>query len=307
MPFLFTRLSSPCSLSLSSHLRNSDALMISRAISWTSLQCVSIFPVLGSPELDPELQLWPHQCWPEGKDHPLWPAGYILHHAAQGATDHLCSKGQLLQWRWHCWLGISSSYIRTSRPFSAHTSEPPGPSEPSGWSSWSTPSLYWCSGLILYSYTSQFLFIEVHEIPTCPFLQAVKVPLDGHTTFWCIFHSSQICLIFKVVICPIIPIINEEVTRYWPPTLSPCVLGTCPQLDLLPLTTTLWTWSFWQFSVHPTVLLPNIHIDSLFMRVCQEIMSNAFLALKCFRVNNLHCSPFSHCAGHLIAEACQSP
>lgn len=43
--------------------------------------------------------------------------------------------------------------------------------------------------------TFAFPFVEIHEIPIDPFLQAVKVPLNSGTTIWCISHSSQFCLI----------------------------------------------------------------------------------------------------------------
>jgi len=39
-----------------------------------SLWYVPVSLVLRSPDLDTVLQLWPHQCWVQGKDHLPWPA-----------------------------------------------------------------------------------------------------------------------------------------------------------------------------------------------------------------------------------------
>ena len=54
--------------------------------------------------------------------------------------------------------------------------------------------------------------VECHEVPVSPFLQPVKVPLDGSVTLWCISHSSQFCVIHKSAeceLCPIMQIIND--------------------------------------------------------------------------------------------------
>lgn len=45
-----------------------QSLIILVALCW-ALSCSSISHVLGSPELGTVLQLWPYQCWAEGKDH----------------------------------------------------------------------------------------------------------------------------------------------------------------------------------------------------------------------------------------------
>lgn len=233
MPFLFTKLSSPSSLSLSCHLRDSDALMIFRAISWTSLQYFCIFPVLGSPELDPALQLWPHQCCPEGRDQPpgllatllvMQPKVPLTIFAARASC---CNEGHIAGW-WSA----------------AHTWEPPDPSGPPGSTSWSTSSLYWYLGWSsLVTRLCNLFILRCMSFLPAHFSSLSRSLWMASQPFWCICYSSQFCLICKVVFCPIILIINEEVTRCWPPTLSPCVLETCPQRDLLPLTTTLWTWS----------------------------------------------------------------
>lgn len=36
-----------------------------------------------------------------------------------------------------------------------------------------------------------FTLVELHEVPANPFLQPVKVTLDGSMTLWCINHSFQ--------------------------------------------------------------------------------------------------------------------
>lgn len=75
--------------------------------------------------------------------------------------------------------------------------------------------------------------IDCHEVPVSPFLQPVKVPLDGSKTLWCIGCSSQFGVISKLAespLCPIIQMINEDVKEdqfqyqplrytasYWPP------------------------------------------------------------------------------------------
>lgn len=53
--------------------------------------------MLGSPELEPGLHMWPQQCWGEGKDQLPRPAGNIPRpNAAQDTVGHLCPKGTLL-------------------------------------------------------------------------------------------------------------------------------------------------------------------------------------------------------------------
>ncbi|GAB0183439.1 mitochondrial enolase superfamily member 1 [Grus japonensis] len=57
-----------------------------------------------------------------------------------------------------------------------------------------------------------------HEVPIGPFPQPVQFPLDGSTTFWCINHSSQWCVISKlaeVAFYPIFQIIDEDVEQDW--------------------------------------------------------------------------------------------
>lgn len=52
--------------------------------------------VLGRPELDLALQMWPQQCWGKGKDHFPQPVGSTLSNTAEVTISHLCCKGTLL-------------------------------------------------------------------------------------------------------------------------------------------------------------------------------------------------------------------
>ena len=72
---------------------------------------------LGSPELDPAVQGWPHYCWVEGKDHLPRPAENAPPNAAP----------DIIHWLWH----------RPPRSFSAKLL-----------SRWTVPSI-WCLGLFL--------------------------------------------------------------------------------------------------------------------------------------------------------------
>lgn len=64
--------------------------------SCNSLQSISVLHVLVSPELDPALQMWPHQWWAEEKDPLPWPAGNAFHNAAWDALGLVSCKGTLL-------------------------------------------------------------------------------------------------------------------------------------------------------------------------------------------------------------------
>lgn len=68
-----------------------------------SLQYVHVPLLLGSPALDRVLQVWPHQCRVEGKDHLPWPAGNTLANAAEYTIIFLC------------WLMFSLVFPRTSK------------------------------------------------------------------------------------------------------------------------------------------------------------------------------------------------
>lgn len=84
-------------------------------------------------------------------------------------------------------------------------------------------------------------FVELHDAPISSFLQSVKVPLKGNTTFCSIRHSSRFCMICMFsedAFCPVVQVFNEDVEKYWPKCLR---LGynsvSVYQLDFLPLIT----------------------------------------------------------------------
>ena len=63
-----------------------DGFWIYPRMDTSQILWVHVCLVLGSPELDPALQVWPHQCWAGGKDHLPRPATVLL-----------------MQPRAHCW------------------------------------------------------------------------------------------------------------------------------------------------------------------------------------------------------------
>jgi len=60
--------------------------------------------------------------------------------------------------------------------------------------------------------------VELHQVPLPRILQPVQVSLNGSTAFWCIYHSSQFCVISKLAegtLCPFIQVIDEEAEQDW--------------------------------------------------------------------------------------------
>lgn len=57
---------------------------------------------LRSPQLNTAVQMWPHQCWVEGRDHLLWPAGSALCNASQDAIGLLGHKDMTGSWKACC-------------------------------------------------------------------------------------------------------------------------------------------------------------------------------------------------------------
>ena len=60
--------------------------------------------------------------------------------------------------------------------------------------------------------------VEHDDVPVSPFLQPVKVSLNGSTSVWCVIHSSQFCIICKhteSALCPTMEVINEDLIQYW--------------------------------------------------------------------------------------------
>jgi len=84
---------------------------------------------------------------------------------------------------------------------------------------------YWLLELFLPTCrTLTFPLLNFMRFLYCPFLQPVKVPLDGSTTLWCINRSSKFGLICKLAegtICLVIQIINEEFEHDCS-TIDPC-------------------------------------------------------------------------------------
>jgi len=77
--------------------------------------------------------------------------------------------------------------------------------------------IYWCMGLFLSRCRSlHFPLLNFKRASFSPFLQPVQVLLDDSMMIWHVSHSSQIDVVSKLaegMLCPIIPIINEEVEK----------------------------------------------------------------------------------------------
>lgn len=127
--------------------------------------------VTGSLEQDTALQVWPQQWWVEGKDHFPWPPRNILPNTAQETLG--------LFLLWGCIAGSCSSCY------------PPGLSQQAAFQPLS-PQHVLVHGINPPQMQSLALpFVELHKIPLCPFLQPVKVSLNGGMTIWCINQSPQ--------------------------------------------------------------------------------------------------------------------
>ena len=62
------------------------------------------------------------------------------------------------------------------------------------------------------------LHVEPDDVPVSLFLWPVEVSQNGNKGFWCISHSSQLCVICKLakgMLCPIIQITDEDVKQDW--------------------------------------------------------------------------------------------
>jgi len=63
---------------------------------------------------------------------------------------------------------------------------------------------------------SALLLVESHQVPLHSTLQSVQVSLNGSTAFWCVSHSSQLCIISKLTeggLYPFIQVIDEDVEQ----------------------------------------------------------------------------------------------
>lgn len=167
LSFCFSRLNGYISLSLSSYIRCSHPSIISVAHPWTgSRMCTSLFT--GKPTCRWSTPDMTHQVWAEVKDHLCQPAAT----ASLNADYKAC---------------ISSSKITVLPKVKLVSTRTPRSFPAKQFSSQKSPSFYWGMGLLLPSGRINALpFAELHEIPTSPFLQTVKVPLDACTTLWCI-------------------------------------------------------------------------------------------------------------------------
>ena len=144
-------------------------------LSLDSLQYVSL--VLGSLELDTVLHMWPHHCGVEEKDQLSWPAGGALPNAAQEAIGLLCHKDTLL-----AHVQLLCCYQDSSGPLCL------GSSQPVLVAGVTPPQVQ----------DMAFPFVEMQEVPPAPFLQHVKILLNGNTTSWCTGHSSKFCIVHKL-------------------------------------------------------------------------------------------------------------
>jgi len=78
--------------------------------------------VLGSPEMDTVLQLWPHQCLVEGKDHLPQSAGNTLSNAAQDTVKLFLPPGHIAASCSMCYpSGIPGPLLKSCLP----SSQPP--------------------------------------------------------------------------------------------------------------------------------------------------------------------------------------
>ncbi|KAK4826200.1 hypothetical protein QYF61_006144 [Mycteria americana] len=101
------------------------------------------------------------------------------------------------------------------------------------------------------------LLAELCEIPLSPFLKAVKVPLNGSTTLWCISRFLQVCIICKLnkdALCPITQMLNSigPSTDVWG-----ALLVIDFQLNLVLLITTLLAQEHAEIKCEPVPMLDN--------------------------------------------------
>jgi len=186
---VFSRLDGPSSLNLSSYNKWSSPFIFFVALHWTFSS--TFMPLL----------FWGARHWTQHSryvslvlsgDH-LPQSGDTLPDAAQGALGLLCCKDSLLSHVQLCVHQKPKFFCTAAFQLVC-------------------PSLYWRNALFL-------PFAEFQEILLGPFLQPVKVLLNGGPPIWCISHSSPYCVIWKcvqVALCPIIQVINEDVQQYQP-------------------------------------------------------------------------------------------
>jgi len=167
-PQAFFSLNSTSCPSFSSQENCSTPFIIFVALYWT-FSSSSISLILESP--DTVLQVWPYQCWGEGKDHLPWPTGSTPPNADHSTICLLCHKGTLLACVQFC-VHQDAQGLFCKADFQL--------SGPLQGQEFALP----CA--------------ELHEGPVSPFFQPVKVPLDGSIKHWCISHCSQFCVVSKL-------------------------------------------------------------------------------------------------------------
>lgn len=145
-------------------------------------------------------------------------------------------------------------------------------------------------------------FVEILEIPVCHFLQPAEVPLNSHTTVWCIDHSSQVHSVklsnsvsfsrsLMGVLNGVIGLsINPCMCHYW------LASGWC-----------LWLWSQpsgseSSVSFHYTSVSTYLACTSICLRVCTRDSVERLAEAK---INDNHCSVLIHQASHLVIETCK--
>ena len=141
-----------------------------------------VYPYLsysGEPRTGPSTPDVSPQCWAEGKYHLPQPAGNAPPNAAQEAVSLCCCKG--------AWLACGQLVHHDHQVLHKAAFKPV------------KPQCVLVHG-IFPSVGQDFAlpFKEFHEVPLCPFLQPVKVPLNGSVTFWCISHSSELCIVCEL-------------------------------------------------------------------------------------------------------------
>lgn len=94
---------------------------------------------------------------------------------------------------------------------------------------------------------------KLHDVPAIPPVQPIKIPLDGCAALWWVCFLSSV-LLLRVHSNSLSRSIMKKLNRMGP-SIEPwgTLLIIDLQLDLVPLTTTLWAWLFSQVLINLTV------------------------------------------------------
>lgn len=143
--------------------------------------------VLRSPELDTELQVWPHQFWVGGKDLDLpWPTDNTLPNAAYDTICCLCCEDTLLA---HIQFGVHLD----SHLLSCQTALQLG-----------GPQHVLADAVALLQVQDLALLAKLQKVSVSSFFQPDEAPQDGSTTFWCN------CQLAEAALCPSPKIIAQH-------------------------------------------------------------------------------------------------